>query len=492
MIADFKNTYLRLPESFYRRVSPTPLPDPYLVAVNPDALALLDLTPEVVDDPEFVELFSGTRVPAGGEPVAMCYAGHQFGHYVPRLGDGRAILLGEAENRRGECWEVQLKGAGQTPYSRDGDGRAVLRSTIREYLCGEAMHGLGIPTTRALCIVGSDEEVYREQIESAAVLTRLAPTHVRFGTFEYFFHSGDYRGVWELANWLLTHHFQQVSGYRNPYLEMLREIVVGTARLVARWQLVGFAHGVLNTDNMSVLGLTLDYGPFGFLDRYRPDFICNHSDRSGRYAFDAQPRIALWNLSCLAQAMLPLLHADDGEAAAALANEALADFEGAFMDTYLQGARDKLGLVADDRRDPLLFAELLRSMAENRVDHTRFFRALSRLSSGDDDAAASDAAAEFADPSAFAAWAEGYRQRLRAEHSDDAARRRAMERVNPKYILRNYLAEQAIEQVRRGDYGEIERLRALLARPFDEQPENEAYAAPPPAWASRIEVSCSS
>ncbi len=492
MISDFTNSYLRLPEAFFERVTPTPLPAPELVAFNPAALGLLDLPLEVVEAPAFVEAFAGNRPLPGAEPVAMCYAGHQFGHYVPRLGDGRAILLGEATNRRGDRWEVQLKGAGRTPFSRDGDGRAVLRSTIREYLCSEAMHGLGIPTTRAMCIVGGREEVYREQIETAAVLTRLAPTHVRFGTFEYFYHAGDYRALWELANWLLAHHFQQVAGYRNPYHELLREIVVSTARLIARWQLVGFAHGVMNTDNLSVLGLTLDYGPFGFLDRYQPDFICNHSDYQGRYAFDQQPRIALWNLSCLAQAMLPLLHPEDGEAAAALANEALAEFESAFMATYVRGAREKLGLMREDRGDPRLFAGLLRLLAEQQVDYTRFFRALGRFSSRDEAPERSEAAAEFADPAAFAVWAASYRERLRAENSDDALRRRAMDQVNPKYILRNYLAEQAIESARGGDFREIERLRALLARPFDEQPEREDYAARPPAWAGRIEVSCSS
>ncbi len=491
MISRFSNGYARLPDDFFTRVDPTPLPAPYLIDVNPDAMALLDMDVAASADPDFIAVFAGNRVPEGAKPVAMCYAGHQFGHYVPRLGDGRAILLGEVTNQRGEAWEVQLKGAGQTRYSRDGDGRAVLRSTIREYLCGEAMHGLGIPTTRALCIVGSDEEVYREQIETAAVLARLAPTHIRFGTFEYFFHSGQYRGVWELANWLLERHFQHVSGYRNPYVEMLREMVASTARLVARWQLVGFAHGVMNTDNMSVLGLTLDYGPFGFLDTYEPGFVCNHSDHQGRYAFDKQPQVALWNLSCLAQSMLPLLHPEDGDAAGALANEVLGDFEKVFMDAYIHGLRDKLGLVSEDGRDPVLFAELLKLMAANRADHTRFFRALSDFSSHDERARCA-AGAEFADPFAFDAWAEHYRQRLRAEHSQDDARARAMKRVNPKYILRNYLAEQAIEKARQRDFSEIERLRRLLARPFDEQPGMDAYASSPPAWARGIEVSCSS
>ena len=491
MISTFSNAYTSLPDGFFSRVMPTPLPAPYLIDANPDVLALLDLDAAALSDPGFTEFFAGNRVPDGAEPVAMCYAGHQFGHYVPQLGDGRAILLGEVGNQRGEAWEVQLKGAGQTPYSRDGDGRAVLRSTIREYLCSEAMHGLGIPTTRALCLVGSDEEVYREQIETAAVLTRLAPTHIRFGTFEYAYHAGQYRMVWELANWLLERHFQHIAGYRNPYVEMLREMVASSARLVAQWQLVGFAHGVMNTDNMSVLGLTLDYGPFGFLDVYEPGFICNHSDHHGRYAFDKQPQIALWNLSCLAQAMLPILHPEDGDAAAALANEVLGDFEKVFMDTYIHGLRDKLGVLSEDGRDPVLFAELLQLMAANRVDYTRFFRALADFSSHDETAhcAAGD---EFADPTAFSAWAESYRQRLRAEHSQDDVRARAMKRVNPKYVLRNYLAEQAIEKARQRDFSEIERLRGLLSRPFDEQPGMEAYAEAPPAWARAIEVSCSS
>ncbi|MEW6613804.1 MAG: protein adenylyltransferase SelO family protein, partial [Pseudomonadota bacterium] len=288
---DFDNSFARLPEPFYSRVMPTPVPAPELLSYNETAAALLDLDPREAQRPEFVEYFSGNRPLPGSEPLAALYAGHQFGHYVPQLGDGRAILLGEVRNRAGERWELQLKGAGRTPYSRGGDGRAVLRSTIREYLCSEAMHGLGIPSTRALCIVGSELEVYRESVERGAVLLRLAPSHVRFGSFEVFFYRDQHAELKLLADYVIERHYPELADGDDRYVRFFQEVVLRTARLLAQWQAVGFAHGVMNTDNMSILGLTLDYGPFGFLDRYDPGFICNHSDHAGRYAFDRQPQI---------------------------------------------------------------------------------------------------------------------------------------------------------------------------------------------------------
>ncbi len=291
----FDNTYARLPGAFHARVQPTPLQDVHLVSVSERAAALLELDPHSIRVNGAVACLSGSAEWPGTEPVAMCYAGHQFGHYVPQLGDGRAMILGEVVNDAGERWELQLKGAGLTPFSRDGDGRAVLRSTIREYLCSEAMHGLGIPTTRALCMFNSAEEVYRERIESGALLVRMAPSHVRFGSFEVFFYRQQYAALKDLADYVIDHDYPQLREQPQPYLALLTEVVERTARLMAQWQLVGFAHGVMNTDNMSILGLTLDYGPFGFLDAYDPGFICNHSDYRGRYAFDQQPSIGLWN-----------------------------------------------------------------------------------------------------------------------------------------------------------------------------------------------------
>src|SRR5579885_2905453 len=303
----FDNAYARLPDAFHRRLAPTPFTAPsYLVSFNAEAAALLDLDPKEAERPDFIDYFTGRRRLPGSDPVAMVYAGHQFGVYVSQLGDGRAILLGEVRNQDGASWDLHLKGAGLTPFSRDGDGRAVLRSTIREYLCGEAMHGLGIPTTRALCIIGSEEKVWRESIETGAMLVRLSPTHVRFGSFEVFYYRRQFEHLARLAEYVIGEHFPHLAGRSNRYAELFADVVAWTARLIARWQAVGFAHGVMNTDNMSILGLTLDYGPFGFMDEYDPGFICNHSDHHGRYAFDRQPSIGLWNLSCLAQALLPL------------------------------------------------------------------------------------------------------------------------------------------------------------------------------------------
>jgi serine/tyrosine/threonine adenylyltransferase len=480
---NFDNTYARLPEVFYTKLSPSPLPAPYLVAFNPAAAELIELDPREAVTPDFIEYFSGNRLLPGSEPLAMLYAGHQFGTYVPQLGDGRAILLGEVRDSRGGKWDLHLKGGGKTPYSRFGDGRAVLRSTIREYLCGEAMYGLSIPTTRALCIVGSDAPVYRETPETAAVLLRLSPSHVRFGTFEVFFYRGQYDRTKQLADYVIAEHFPELSDAADKYPLFLSEAVARTARLVADWQAIGFAHGVMNTDNMSVLGITIDYGPFGFLDEYDPQFICNHSDTYGRYAFDQQPRVGLWNLTCLAQALLPLMEKDEAIAALGL-------YEQALSERYWEQMRAKIGLREERGEDRALLDELLRLMQESRVDYTIFFRRLCDFRQGEENKLLREM---FADRAAFGAWSARYAARLAAEQSDDAEREQRMKRVNPKYVLRNYLAEQAIRlAVEQRDYSEIDRLLKLLARPYDEQPEMEPYAASPPAWSKQVFVSCSS
>ncbi len=484
---NFRNTYTHLPESFYSRVVPTPFSKPpYLVSFNMAAAALMDLDPNEAARPEFVEYFSGSRLLPGSEPIAMLYAGHQFGQYVPRLGDGRAILLGEVVNEAGDKWDLHLKGAGQTPYSRDGDGRAVLRSTIREYLCSEAMHGLGIPTTRGLCIVGSDEEVLREEgVETAAMLIRLAPTHVRFGSFETFYYRGQPESLRRLADYVIDQYFPHLQGSDDRYLRFLTEVVVRTAQLMAKWQAVGFAHGVMNTDNMSILGLTLDYGPFGFLDDYNPGFICNHSDRGGRYAFHRQPDIGNWNLHALAQALLPLMSED-------AAKQALAAYEPALVEHYRIVMRQKLGLQEWRPEDGDLVTGLLSIMQANRVDYTNYFRALGDFRS-DPDALTMPLRDLFLDWAAFDAWAARYRLRLRAEGSCDAERRERMNRVNPKYVLRNYLAHTALLQAtEKKDFAEIARLLELLQNPYTERPDRERYAAPPPEWGKHISVSCSS
>jgi uncharacterized protein YdiU (UPF0061 family) len=484
----FINTYARLPDAFHDRPMPAPFPQPYRVAFNERAAALIGLHPEEADRAEFVNAFTGQVPLPGMEPVSMIYAGHQFGVYVPQLGDGRAVVLGEVQTPEGGRWELQLKGSGPTRFSRGADGRAVLRSTIREYLASEAMHALGIPTTRALTILGSDLPVYRERVESAAILVRMAPSHVRFGSFEYFAHGGYPARLRELADFVIAHHYPELADQENPYQALLETVIRRTADLMARWQAVGFAHGVMNTDNMSILGLTIDYGPYGFMDAYQPGFICNHSDHRGRYAFDQQPRIAWWNLACLAQALLPLLHEDEA-AGVELAKAALDRFNGLFASrwTALMGA--KLGLAETRRADLELIERLLSLMAESAVDYTRFFRALGRFHEGD---WLNDLCAAFHEPGAFDAWLADYRARLGSEGREDAVRLAEMLAVNPKYVLRNYLAQVAIARAEQKDFSDVERLQRLLERPFDEQPEMEAYAALPPDWADEIAVSCSS
>lgn len=481
----FENTFARLPDSFHSRLYPTPLPAPYLVSFNADAARLIDLDSEEIARADFAEHFTGNRLLPGADPLAMLYAGHQFGHFVPQLGDGRAILLGEVRNRNGELWDVQLKGAGITPYSRQGDGRAVLRSSIREYLCSEAMHGLGIPTSRALCIVGSDEEVYRERIETAAVITRLAPSHVRFGSFEVFFHRGQHQQTAELADYVIDRHFPHLADDEDKYQLFLHEVTQRTARLMAQWQAVGFSHGVMNTDNMSILGLTFDYGPFGFMESYDPGYICNHSDPKGRYAFDQQPQVGLWNLTCLVNALSPLISRESAE-------DALESYAPAFYEHYTALMGAKLGLGNASQDDVPLISALLEMMHANHVDYTNLFRSLGNFDSSAD--ATNDTLRDmFIDRATFDAWVAVYRARLQHDLDTDSGRKARMDAVNPKYILRNYLAQNAIEKAEKNrDYSEIDRLLNLLAQPFDEQPEMESYAAAPPEWARQIEVSCSS
>lgn len=480
----FDNSYARLPDVFHTRLAPTPLPEPYLVSFNADAAALIDLPPEESRHADVSEYFSGNRLLPGSEPLAMLYAGHQFGHYVPQLGDGRAILLGEIKNGKGESWDLHLKGAGQTPYSRDGDGRAVLRSTIREYLCSEAMHGLGIPTTRALCIVGSNAPVYREKAETAAVLTRLAPSHVRFGSFEVFYYRRQYQHITTLADYVIARHFASLHDQPHKYARFFEEVVTRTARLMAHWQAAGFAHGVMNTDNMSILGLTFDYGPFGFMEHYDPAFICNHSDTGGRYAFHQQPQIGLWNLAALAQALTPLIEVDE-------LNRMLEEYGKIYLAHYLALMRQKLGLEQPHDEDIELLEELLGLMRSSQNDYTSLFRSLSEFDSAPD-SKNETLRNQFIDREAFDAWAARYGARLRGETSQDTERRARMNKANPKYILRNHLAQAAIIRAQQRDYSELERLLQLLRKPYDEQPGMENYTLPAPPGEPPIAVSCSS
>lgn len=481
------NRFAELPPSFYTRVRATPLPSPYVVCASEAAARLIGLDPTEFNHPAFVEVFSGNAELPQSQALAAVYSGHQFGVWAGQLGDGRALLIGETSSpsEAGECMELQLKGAGRTPYSRMGDGRAVLRSSIREFLCSEAMAALGIPTTRALCVIGSDQRVMRETPETTAVVTRMSPNFVRFGSFEHWFYNDRPQELRQLADYVIRRSYPELLDSERPYYALLHEVTRRTAELVAQWQAVGFMHGVLNTDNMSILGQTLDYGPFGFMEAYDPAHICNHTDHQGRYSYRMQPRIGEWNCYALGQAMLPLI----GEVEEV--QEALSIYQPAFAARMAALWRAKLGLVTEQAGDDALVDKLLAIMAANRTDFPLFFRRLSGLQM---DSPLADARLRdlFIDRSAFDAWSVEYRHRLRAEGSIDAARKLAMDRVNPKYVLRNYLAQTAIEKAQQKDFSEVRRLLQIVQRPFDEQPDNQSYADLPPDWAAGIEVSCSS
>ncbi|UVS96208.1 protein adenylyltransferase SelO [Burkholderia glumae] len=495
------DAFVGLGPAFLTRLPAAPLPAPYVIGFSDELARELGLDPSIRALPGFAELFCGNPTrdwPAAALPYATVYSGHQFGVWAGQLGDGRALTIGELEHA-GRRVEFQLKGAGRTPYSRMGDGRAVLRSSIREFLCSEAMHHLGIPTTRALALIGSDQPVTREEIETAAVVTRVADSFVRFGHFEHFFANDRPDLLKQLADHVIARFYPDCRAADDPYLALLEAVMQRTARMLAQWQAVGFCHGVMNTDNMSILGLTLDYGPFGFIDGFDASHICNHTDTQGRYAYRMQPRIAHWNCFCLAQALLPLIgqqrtELDDDprtERAVEDAQAVLARFPETFGPALEAAMRAKLGLALALEGDAALANRLLEIMNGSRADFTLTFRRLAHLSKHD---ARADGAVRdlFIDRAAFDGWAAQYRERLAAEPRDDAARAEAMNRVNPKYVLRNHLAETAIRRAAEKDFSELERLARILRRPFDEQPEYEAYAALPPDWAGTLEVSCSS
>ena len=479
----FDNSYARLGEPFGIRVSPTPLPDPVLVHFNTEAAALIDLDPAEAARPEFLRHASGAEAIPGSDPVAMLYAGHQFGSFVPQLGDGRAILLGEVVNGRGERWDLHLKGSGPTPFSRGFDGRSVLRSAIREYLCGEALHALGIPTTRALCIVGSTEPVRRETLETAASIIRMAPTHVRIGSFEVFASRGQNDFLRTLADYTIEMHFPELVGLDDRHARMLETVSRRTASLMAQWQAVGFTHGVMNTDNFSITGLTIDYGPYAFMEAFEGNFIPNHSDPDGRYAYNQQPAIGQWNVSALAQALLPIVPREQAVAA-------FDSYVPAWEEAYARVMRSKLGLETAQPGDDTLLEELLVLMHAARADWTITWRALGGITLAGSDSRAF--ASQFADRAGCDGWLARYRGRLLAEGSDDNRRRDAMDGVNPRYVLRTWMAHEAISAAQKGDFSGIDRLLELLRRPYEEQPGNEAWATTAPAWAGAIELSCSS
>jgi uncharacterized protein YdiU (UPF0061 family) len=473
---------------------PTPLPNPYWVAFSPSAAKLIGLElgdNELPKDPDWLNLLAGNQLNVGeltfSNPISTVYSGHQFGSWAGQLGDGRAILLGDIHHQ-----ELQLKGAGKTHYSRMGDGRAVLRSSIREFLCSEAMHALGIPSSRALSVVGSKQAVRREAIETAAVCSRIAPSFIRVGHFEHFASQQNIARLKELADLLIAEFFPQCSSKSSPYLTLFQEISSRNATLVAQWQSVGFCHGVLNSDNISVLGLTIDYGPFGFLDHFAIDHICNHSDHGGRYAYHRQPQIMHWNMACLASAMLPLLELNHSpEESQALLRSALEEFPIIYAKEWQQIFRNKLGLQSAQDGDTTLIERLLQEMHNSKVDFTNFFRNLSNLKKTSKliDVAQRN---EFLDRDSIDQWFLDYINRLQAENISDASRKDLMDQINPKFILRNHLAQNAIEKAQQDDFSEIARLHQILSKPFDEQEEFMEYSNSPPIDMERIAVSCSS
>ncbi len=479
----FNNTFALLGPAFSTATSATAIENPQWVIRNTTLASQLNLELHTAEDNQYLKPFSGNGVIEGSEPVAMVYSGHQFGHYVNQLGDGRGLLLGEIETPTGK-WDIHLKGAGPTAYSRMGDGRAVLRSCIREYLGSEALHALGVPTTRALCITTGDETVWRETKEHAAMLLRVARSHIRFGSFEFFHYNKQIEQVKQLADYCIDQYFPDIveTCDSNCYASFLTHVVKRTATMIAHWQSIGFAHGVMNTDNMSILGDTFDFGPYGFLDDYEEGFICNHSDPSGRYAFNAQPSVALWNLNALARSLSSLINERE-------IKTALESYQYELLNYYSGFMRAKLGLEEKQDNDQSLCNELLQLMQASSADFSNTFRALGTVQVEDKSHPLRN---HFIDRKQFDAWLCKYQQRLKSEHRSVTDRHQLMNQINPKYILRNYLAQQAIEQAENGDFSGLEKLVKLLSRPHDEQPEFESYAKSPPSWGKRISVSCSS
>ncbi|MFI8416469.1 protein adenylyltransferase SelO [Serratia sp. NPDC078593] len=477
----FENAYHQQLPGFYTELSPTPLEGARLLYHSEPLARELGLD-ESLFTPENTPIWAGERLLPGMRPLAQVYSGHQFGVWAGQLGDGRGLLLGEQRLPDGRSMDWHLKGAGLTPYSRMGDGRAVLRSVVREFLASEAMHHLGIATTRALTIVTSEQPVFREQPERGAMLLRVAESHVRFGHFEHYYYRHQPEQVQQLADFVIDRHWPQWNDVADKYERWFTDVVERTAHLIAAWQTVGFAHGVMNTDNMSILGITMDYGPYGFLDDYQPGYICNHSDHQGRYAFDNQPAVALWNLHRLAQSLSGLMTTEQ-------LTSALAAYEPALMRAFGDKMRAKLGFFTQAKEDNDLLTGLLGLMTAEGRDYTRTFRLLSEV---EQQQAQSPLRDEFINRDAFDQWYQQYRQRLQQEQISDAQRQQAMKAVNPKLILRNYLAQEAIEAAEQDDISKLTRLHQALLKPFDDDPRYDDLAALPPDWGKHLAISCSS
>lgn len=460
------NHFYKLGEAFFKQTSPTPLQKQFVAAYSAKACELIDLDEKEIIKKDFLE-FSDKNFCN----LAMLYAGHQFGHYVDQLGDGRAMLLAQVTNKKNESWDLVLKGCGITPFSRpyvqNADGKSVLRSAIREYLISEAMFNLGIPTSRALCLIASNDYAIRETIEPAAQIIRMAQSHVRFGTFEVFFYRKEHDKIKILADYVIEQNFPHL---KNDYAGFLKEVVKLTAQMIAKWQAFGFCHGVMNTDNMSIIGITFDYGPFGFLDEYNPHHICNHSDQQGRYSFANQPFVGFWNLTALAVTLSSLISMEKQK-------EILDEYQNLFSEEYHKLMANKLGFTNSNTEIKKLVYQLLELLEKNKIDYTIFFRDLSNKIPQND---------------SFSSWIKNYHELLKFNNIKDSDREKLMSQSNPKFILRNYLLQNAINKAYNQDFLEVKKLQKIMEKPFDEQKENEEYAKAPPTWAKELMISCSS
>ena len=476
----FDNSYARLPEAFYVRLNPIPVRAPKLVVFNRALAQFLGLNPEALTGEEGAAVFSGNRIPAGAEPLAQAYAGHQFGFFT-MLGDGRAILLGEQVTPQGERFDIQFKGSGRTPFSRQGDGRAALGPMLREYIISEALHALGIPTTRSLAVVTTGEQVFRETALQGAILTRTAASHIRAGTFEHAAARGKPDDLRALADYTIHRHFPDHAADGNPYLALVEAVMQRQAHLVARWMLVGFIHGVMNTDNMALSGETIDYGPCAFMDAYEPSTVFSSIDHHGRYAYGRQPQIAQWNLARFAETLLPLIHEDQKEALS-MANEAISEFSDTFRRFWLAGMRAKLGLLDEAADDGVLVEDLLACMHRHGADFTNTFRDLASGSLPE--------TSVFRAPD-FKQWHERWQARLKRQPHSREDSRRLMNTRNPAVIPRNHRVEEALEAaVERADFTVMEKLLGALSQPYQDLPEQSGYHLPPPPSAQPYRTYC--
>ena len=484
----FDNSYARLPDRFFTRTAPSPVREPRLIRLNTDLAIQLGLDPvALLDSTEGAEIFAGNRIPENAEPIATAYAGHQFGSFVPQLGDGRAILLGEVIDRSGIRCDIQLKGPGRTPWSRGGDGRAAIGPVLREYIVSEAMAALGIPTTRSLAAVTTGERVIREEVLPGAVLTRVAASHIRVGTFQYFASRGDGEALRILADHVIARHYPDSAHAERPYRALLDAVIKAQAELISQWLMVGFIHGVMNTDNMSVAGETIDYGPCAFMDEFNPATVFSSIDRWGRYAYINQPDIGMWNLTRLAECLLPLLN-DNEDAAVADATEALQAYAPTFKQVYDAGLRRKIGLTSEREDDVALTRDLLQIMTDNAADFTLTFRRLSDAALGPEHDAPVQSL--FINPAAYDQWAMRWRQRLSEDPADANRSRDIMRAANPAFIPRNHRVEAVIKAAINNDFRPFEELHAVLSKPFDDQPDFVNYTEPPAAHERVLQTFC--